>query len=107
MHGEKLLCGLFVTGTKVLQEELIRTRAEVLEKDVAWNSERELLLQQQAPPHTNPQPIVAPASGDSGAEAKLREQLRRQDKMVRALRDVIKQLGVSSSPNFLHHCSHF
>lgn len=60
----------------------------------------ELLILQQAPP-TSPQPILAPISGDSGAEAKLREQLRRQDKMVRSLRDVIKQLGMPSPPTML------
>jgi hypothetical protein len=79
-----------------LQEELTRVRAELLDKDAAWSAERELLIQQQAPP-IHSQPILQPASVGSSAEEKLREQLRRQDKMVRALRDVIKQLGVSPS----------
>lgn len=78
-----------------IQEELMTVKAELLERQATWDAEKELLLQNQTGAS---QPIMSTMVSHEagGAEDRLREQLRRQSKMVRALRDVIKQLGVSA-----------
>lgn len=77
-----------------MQTELTILKAEISEKEASWLAERDALLQPQQPQQPqqttrHPKPVQ-----DPGIEVKLREQLAKKDKLVRALRDIVKKFGV-------------